>query len=162
MRELENQFENTVVFASQSGKMTGELTRDWISKVLLPAVCTRIKSIGTDTDIASQAETMSVDDVFEASKTNIIRAMDLTCQKALVVTGTAIVLEMRNLPIWNLHRENPSARGDIKAQGVRHNSIELRSTGAIMRRILFSFMTLGVATLMRQWLIIFAAGVFVL
>lgn len=90
VRQLEEKFGNIVVLASASGKMSSDLTRDWIKKVLLPAVRERITSLDTDTETISLENLSLDDDVFEEgdqSDSRLDEEVDRRCHAARVQRG---------------------------------------------------------------------------
>lgn len=62
VRNLEAQYGNVRVVASTSGKMSTDLTKQWIREVLIPASTQELRSLDTDTDLGSDIEHLSIDD----------------------------------------------------------------------------------------------------
>lgn len=89
VRELEERYRNIVVFASSSGKMSTNLTRQWISDVLLPSIRDRLTSIDTDTETISDIEHLSLeDDVFEEDQpSRLDEEADRRCHDARMSRG---------------------------------------------------------------------------
>lgn len=59
---LERQYGNVRVLATTSGKLTGELIRQWLREVLHPAIRDHLDSLDTDTELDTDFETLSIDD----------------------------------------------------------------------------------------------------
>ena len=51
VRELESRYRNIVVVSSKSGKMTSFRMREWIDRVLAPALADRLRSSDIETEV---------------------------------------------------------------------------------------------------------------
>lgn len=88
VRQLEEMYGNIRVFASDSGKMSSQLMREWIREVLIPVLNRRLRSVDTDTEIEARSQSsQGSDNVFGADPSN---TTDQETHDILVDGGTEI------------------------------------------------------------------------